>query len=215
MNPLRTGTTPAAPHSGGTSSENGLKLLKPPQQPSAGSTGTVPAELHDIYGPQPPAAQPPYLLYGLCILLPLLVAAALFWWLKTQRNRPVPAIPPGTAARSDLMLARELMAESTAREYLERLSEILRSYLEARFSLTTTRQTTGEFFRSLPGRLSPDHPLLPCKAELQHCLEMCDLAKFAHCPATLSALQEAEQTALNLITASEPKPPSESGRENR
>ena len=214
MTLLRTGTTQAPPF-GESGSENGLKLLDPPGQPSSGSTGALIDDLHDIYGPQPPVEQPPYLLYGLFILVALLSAAALFQWLKKRKGAPAPPIPPGTIARSDLMLARELMAENSAREYLEKLSEILRRYLEARFSLASTRQTTGEFFRSLAGGLSEDHPLLPFQKELQHCLEICDLAKFAHCPATLPTLQEAEQTILTFINSCEPESTRKSGGARR
>ena len=114
MTPLPSGIT-QPPQVGDTSSGNSLKLLNPPGQPSSGSTAVI-EELHDIYGPQPPLEQPPYLLYALCILIALLGAAALFRWLKKRSGAPAAPIPPGTIARSDLLLARELMAENSARE---------------------------------------------------------------------------------------------------
>lgn len=183
----------------------GLRLVNPDQQPPAGGAAAVPSSLHDIYGPLEPVEPPPYLLYALVALIPLLIAAALFWWLRKRKNRPAPPIPPGTAARSDLLLAREFMTEENTLQYLEKLSEILRNYIESKFSLNLTRQTTGEFLRSLKGSLPPDHGLIPFKKELQQCLETCDMAKFAHHPATLNHLREMEQTVLDFINVSEPE----------
>lgn len=88
--------------------------------------------------------------------------------------------------------------------YMDRISSILRSYLEARFALKTTRQTTREFFVSLARELSDNHDLATYNIELKSCLERCDLAKFAHQPAALEDLQEMEDSVLYLVNQTEP-----------
>ncbi len=174
-----------------------------PQQQSSGQAvqqPDVPAELHDIRGPLELPEPAPYLLLGLIALAALVALALLYWWIF-RRQRPVPPpIPPAVRARAELMRARELMAPERALSYMQRISEILRNYLEARFLLPTTRQTTREFFRHLAN--APE--LAACEDDLQSCLERCDMAKFAHQPAALDQLQAMEESVLELVNRTEP-----------
>jgi len=177
-----------------------------PQQQSPGQAvqqTDIPTELHDIKGPLDLPEPVPYLLYGLIALAALVVLALLYWWLFRRPKPVVPPIPPAVRARDELMRARELMTPEQALSYMQRISEILRRYLEARFLLPTTRQTTREFFRELTN--APE--LAACEDELQSCLERCDLAKFAHKPAALGQLQEMEESVLDFVNRTEPAAP--------
>jgi hypothetical protein len=188
-------TQATAPPSSSSSQDMPLQLVNPPSQ--TGDT-SIPTTLHDI---QPPLDLPepiPYILYGSIGLGVLLALGILLYWLYKRRNRPAPPIPPGILARSDLMEARSLMTETTTLTYMNRVSEILRRYIEARFSLTTTRQTTSEFFRSI-ATTGPNSQLTPYREELKQCLESCDLAKYAHRGALVTHLQQMEDTLLNFI----------------
>ena len=138
-----------------------LQLLQPRQSP--GQTAQPPAApttLHDIHGPIALPEPVPYLLYSLIGLAALVLLFLLYWWLVKRKKPAAPAIPPGMRARDELMRARELMTPEQALRYMERISEILRRYLEARFALRTTRQTTREFFQSLAGEV-PDNLYCP------------------------------------------------------
>ncbi len=96
------------------------------------------------------------------------------------------------------MEARSLITDSTTLKYMSRVSDILRHYIEARFSLNPTRQTTREFFIAV-AITKQGSPLTPYRAELKRCLESCDLAKYAHRGANVTQLQQMEDTNLSFI----------------
>ena len=69
------------------------------------------------------------------------------------------------------------MTLETAREFSIEVSEIVRSYIEARFHVRVAHQTTEEFLHEL---LEPSDALLAGHQELlAEFLHHCDLAKFA------------------------------------
>lgn len=190
--------------------EPSLRLLTPDGTGSTSSgtaagsvTGTEPLTFHDIHGPIQIAEPPPWLAYGLAALLVLCLLGGLWWWFRNRKQAAPPAIPAGVAARSGLMAARELMTPELQLKYMERVSAVLRTYLEQRFQLPTTRQTTQEFFTSI-GRGSRKYTeLTRYSDELKSCLEQCDMAKFAHRTATLESLQEMEKGILRFINRTE------------
>lgn len=106
-------------------------------------------------------------------------------------------------ARDKLMLARELMTAEQALAYMTRISDILRGYLEARFLVRTTRQTTREFFHTISGSMAEHPELAQFSGELKSCLERCDLAKFAHQPATAADLAAMENSVLSFVNTTE------------
>lgn len=179
-----------------SSSQNApLQLVNPPGQTA---DTAAPATLHDIYPPVNLPEPVPYLLYGSAVLTLLVALGLLLFWLHKKRNQPAPLIPPGVLARSELMEARSLITDATTLKYMSRVSDILRHYIEARFNLNPTRQTTREFFSSV-AITEQDSPLTPYRGALKRCLESCDLAKYAHCGAQVSQLQQMEDTVLDFI----------------
>jgi hypothetical protein len=183
---------------------SGLQL-RPPQQ-SAGQSSPQPstiAELHDIRGPIELPEPVPYGLYLVITAALLAIGAGVWWWLRHRGPAPVAAIPPAVLARDGLMRARELMTPEQTLAYMTQVSAILRSYLELRFTLAATSQTTREFYQTLPNRMAELPVLTLYRDELQHCLEQCDLAKFAHQPASLADMQQMENSLLAFINTTE------------
>ncbi len=196
-----------------------LKLLQPPPQasgPGHSAAQAPPAtRLRDIEGPvEVPMPLEDLLLYATLGLATLAALALLCRWLVKRPEKAVPTIPPGMRARDELLRARSLMTEGQVLLYLDRLSEILRHYIEARFTLQTTRQTTREFFATLSRNLSGHITLAPFSKELRDCLERCDMAKFAHQSTSLDTLREMEDLVNNFIIRTEHRP-DENTRERR
>jgi hypothetical protein len=181
-----------------------LKLLQPGQTPGQTTVpDALPQSLHDIYGPVLLPDPVPYLLYGSIALVMLALLLSAYWWFYKRPKPAAPPIPPGIMARDELMRARELMNPEQTLHYMERVSDILRRYLESRFHLYTTRQTTREFFQSLTTRIHENDALSGCSLELKNCLERCDMAKFAHQPSSIDHLQEMENSVLSFVNQTE------------
>ncbi|MBW2682948.1 MAG: hypothetical protein JRC69_05230 [Deltaproteobacteria bacterium] len=160
-----------------------LTLLNKPQKNATSLQQPQPAgqpqEIRDIYGPLELTERAGMLLYGGVIALLLLLAVAVFLLLKRRKKSTTPPTPPWEKALSELTEARKLLNPDRALLYMDRVSLILRNYVESRFGIKSTRQTTGEFLSTL-GSSSADPSIRSCKTELQTCLEQCDMAKFAH-----------------------------------
>ena len=93
-------------------------------------------------------------------------------------------VPPHETALQALeaLVAEDLIKKGDVKQFYQRISNILRHYIESRFCLRATEQTTEEFLTDLTGgdRLSDRHSTL-----LEAFLTHCDLVKFAeHQPAT-------------------------------
>jgi hypothetical protein len=111
-------------------------------------------------------------------LILLIIAILLFFILKRRRKPKAIASPPDVIALAELDRAKMLMEQPLA--YAERISTILRQYIEARFQIRSTRQTTREFFSSLQGGTTiAEVDIHNHTGELQECMEQCDRAKFA------------------------------------
>lgn len=187
-----------------------LTLLNPPQQQSPKTQQptitNIEEELHDIHGPVPLDEQPPYLLIFAALGLLLLIAAVLIWLRKKKGGAQIPVVPPWERALRDLAEAKKLLHPDKGLLYMDRVSQILRSYIESRFSIRSTRQTTREFLQGLTatGNGSPLHTY---KVELQGCLELADMAKFAHHLPELDNLQQMEYAVTSFIKRTEPEEP--------
>ncbi len=184
-------------------------LNKPPKSAQTTQSPTIPnntEQLRDIHGPVPIAEQPPYLLIAGLLLLVLVIAAAIFWFLK-KRVKPTPQpIPPWEKALLDLADAKRLLSPERALMYMERVSQILRSYIESRFSIQSTRQTTREFLQGLT-KIGGNSPLHTHKTELRGCLEQADMAKFAHHIPEVRNLEMVEDAIITFIKKTEPAEP--------
>jgi len=99
----------------------------------------------------PPLAKPlnPWLLAGLG-LAGVVVLALIITLVRRRLRRltpPPPPLPPHLLAYQalDRLLATDLLATSQIKAFYETLSDILRHYIEQRFGLRASEQTTEEF----------------------------------------------------------------------
>lgn len=170
--------------------------------------------LRDIRGPVLINEQPPYLLIAGIICLVLLVVVAIFLFLRKRGPATPPAIPPWEKALQELADAKELQTPERGLQYMSRASQILRRYIESRFAIQSTRQTTREFLQSLT-KIGVDSPIQRHKEELQSCLELADMAKFAHHIPQLSNLEKMEDAVTTFVKTTEPTEPDKASGQSK
>ena len=137
-------------------------------------------QLHDIRPPIRPPEPPPWPRWPLGAAAAILLAglAVVVWRLMRRRKpAPVPLSAPQWALRElDRLEALGLPAKGEINLYHTLLSDTVRRYLERRFQLPASHQTTAEFFQAVEG----SDQLTPAQRELlRELFERCDLAKFA------------------------------------
>ncbi len=174
----------------------------PQNQPLSAQDG----ELRDIIGPVVIAEQPPYLIIAGVICLLLVIAALIFWYLKNKKLPAPPPMPPWERAFLDLAEAKSLANAERGILYMDRVSQILRAYIESRFAIQSTRQTTREFLHSLTG-IGDSSPLRTYQTALQDCLEQADMAKFAHHLPQPDHLEQMEAAVTNFVQKTVPNEP--------
>ena len=185
-------------HAWAAPSNNELTLQYPHNSQSVQSDTTQ--DIHDIYPPLPlPEHYNWPLIFTLCCAV-LLIAGILFYFLRKRKQPAIAAPPPHQKALSELALARQFLVAGQSLAYAERISEILRSYIENRFYIRSTRKTTTEFLSSLTtGKNKDISELLLFKDSLTLCLQQCDLAKYAHKTADKDALEIMEESIRKFI----------------
>ena len=163
------------------------------------------SQLRDIHPPLllPEAADYIWLIAALLLLLAILGMA--IWFFRFRKKKVSLPLADETALL-DLAGARHLMTVEQALQYATTLSAILRRYIENRFRIQASRQTTKEFFAGLTA-----HPGLAAKEleghgdTLHSCLDQCDLAKFARCVPDLRSMEKMEQAVQDFIEATREK----------
>lgn len=152
------------------------------------------ADIEDVVDipPQPSYAWA-WILGGL-----LLLGSGLGLWYYVKKRRPLEIVrifkPAHELAyeRLHALVQDNLIETGQIKAFYERISNILRHYIEDRFRLRAPEQTTEEFLQELSrtDALAPDD-----KSGLREFLESCDLVKFArHEPQT-----EQIQTTFDLV----------------
>ena len=177
-----------------------------------------PMDMTPAHWPAPPSH------WLLVLLAVLLLAAAALWYFARRVTvvlaKPTPPPPPHATALAAIaaMRAEDWTGGDKQDPFFVRLSAIVRTYVEARFSIRAPERTTEEFIRD--ALKSPD--LTPAhRRRLADFLETSDLVKFAcHRPGTpelLTALDSAETFVRETIpapTTPSPLPPSSSSQTN-
>lgn len=166
--------------------------------------------LHDIQGPVPTPEYPPYLVETAIVLLILLALGLLYFFLKRRKKPQPPPIPPWDTALVELTEAGQLMSAGQGLLYMDKVAQILRRYIESRFAIHSTRQTTREFFMGLQD--SGPSSLLTYRSELRACLEQADMAKFAHLLPELQHMEGMESAVRTFITSTRPEIPTKGER---
>ena len=100
---------------------------------------------------------------------------------KKERVAPPPIPAHIKAAKAlDRLLAEQLIVKGQIKLFYEKVSDILRSYIEERFGLKAPERTTEEFLSELSGQSTVLQPvLLAHKTLITKFLTHCDLVKFA------------------------------------
>ena len=115
---------------------------------------------------------------GGVLLVLVLVGGSLWRTLRHRQAAATPQLTPYEIAQRDLnaLLAERLPEAGEYKRFYQRISAILRDYLENRFGVKAPRLTTEEFLRLLTStpELVREHREL-----LQKFLTACDLVKFA------------------------------------
>lgn len=169
-------------------------------------------DIHDIYGPLPlPEPTNWWIIAGAALGAVIVVVLVFLLLKKRSPRRAAVTIAPHTKALAELAEARQYMEQGQSLDYAAQVSMIVRQYIEQRFSLPTTRQTTREFFNSLQALLEDGsasapantgahlEPYRECREALRHCLEQCDLAKYAHKPADSDEMAHIEENVRLFI----------------
>ena len=188
-------------------------LRAPNSAPALQGNGAMPAgaagagDILDIYGPLALAEPFPYLLSGAGLLLLVLLAVALWLFLAHRKKRTDDRKPdPAIAALHSLQDAEEGLQRFGIGFFAGEVSRILRSYLEARFSLPATSSTTSEFFANLETSPAQEEMLVQHDNLLRHCLLLCDRVKFSRFLPEQEAVGALARSARHFIEATRPKP---------
>lgn len=183
-----------------------LKLLNPPHNtPSQPNSITSPSnsveELKDIYGPVIIKEQTYLGLYIVVSALLLLIGVSVILYLLSKRKKStIPKISSWQKALDEVTKARNLFDNGEHIKYMDKLSLILRTYIESRFAIKSTKQTTQEFLHSIHTK----SPLQKYKKQLKEWLQQADTAKFAKSIPTDKNLVELETGVINFINKTIP-----------
>ncbi len=182
--------------------------LLPPQgqtqakQPSTNISNTN-NEIHDIYGPIILSEPVPYLLLGGILASLVALMAFLFWYFKLRKKPALPPVPPWEKAKAELAAAKTHLNPKESIIYLEKASLVLRKYIESRFAIKSTKQTTHEFLTGLEFSTAKT-PLHTYKNDLKKCLQLADMAKFAHHLVAQPELEEIEENIVQFVDKTTP-----------
>ena len=138
-------------------------------------------------------------------VLPALMAAAalialgIYGLWRRRRNREVRVLLPHELALQRLEDIGALMQPARAREFSTAASDIVRQYIEQRFSVTATRRTTEEFLRDLLE--SSDAALAQHQGLLGEFLHQCDVVKFAAQSLTQRNMESLRDSARAFVLA--------------
>jgi hypothetical protein len=156
---------------------------------------------------------------ALWVLLPLLLAAALFVLARRLRTRedgaalPAPGPPPRppheiALAALAALAASPLLERGQVKEYHIEASDILRTYVGAHFGVDAREMTTGEVLSALEASGADAR----FREGLGAFLDQCDLVKFAKVRPAPDASRQALELGRRIVLDSVPAPaPAEPG----
>jgi len=156
--------------------------------------------LRDITGIEesPPTPAHSWLPYGLGLATVMVATLLLAGWKYYRLSLVTTEETADSWALAEMRRIDCLhLPDSGQIEQFHRLyAEVIRQYLEKRFQLRASRQTTPEFLQTMS-----DSPLLnPLQREiLQECLERCDLAKFANVQFPQDECRALSQSAHSFV----------------
>jgi hypothetical protein len=162
-------------------------------------------------GPKPlkeqwvaPADYTKWLLGGLALLV---AAAALVWWLrrrarKTEEAPPEPKLPADYIALTELTQIEKmnLLDSGRFKQYYTLITDVVRRYLEARYTIDAMDRTTSELLSELESRRRRR------VEKLEDLLNEADLVKFARLVPGIEAGHNAISMAREIVVKTKPSP---------
>ena len=139
------------------------------------------------------------------VFLAVALLVFLFWLRRKKKNSLQQEIPPWDIALAEFGRLRVQLKENRVAPTIcvIRLSDIIRTYLEKRFSLHAPTQTSTEFLNDLKREKSPLKP--DDKDFLAEFMTASDLVKFAKVPADADAIGNAINKAEILVKTTKPE----------
>ncbi len=173
----------------------GLRLAVLGAFAASAAAAPLAEDIRDIRGPR--NLLPDWVAPALAVFVVLLGVGLYGLW-RWRRTRRVRVLLPHELALEHLDEIRALMGTTaSAREFCTASSDIIRRYIEQRFNVTATRQTTEEFLRDLLE--SSNKSLAQHQALLEDFLHQCDFAKFAALSLTLNDMESLRQSARRFV----------------
>lgn len=156
----------------------------------------VAEDIRDIRGPR--SLLPGWVLPALAAGA-VLIALGIYGFWRWRRKRAARVLLPYEIALQRLEELGALMQPARAREFSIAVSDIVRIYIEQRFSVTATRRTTEEFLHDL--LKSSDAALSRHQGLLGEFLHQCDFVKFAAQSLTRQNMESLLQSARAFVLA--------------
>jgi len=163
-------------------------------------------KIAEIEGVVDVPAKPSYWWIWLLVLLGI-VAVAIFWFnRRSQQVKELVRIfkPAHEIAYERLrtLIEQDLVKTGKIKEFYERISDILRHYIEHRFNLRAPERTTEEFLAELA---SANILGKPDSERLAEFLQHCDLVKFAKYNPTTEQIQRTFDLVKDFIETTKSK----------
>jgi len=158
------------------------------------------AAIQDIRGPRS-LYDLQYLYITLAVILAAIIIALVILYIKKRKKAEASIAPPRPAHEIayealTALKQKDLTKTGKVKEYYFELSDIVRRYLENRFSFKAPEMTTEEFLSHLreTDQLRPDH-----KGLLREFLSHCDLVKFAKYLPEEKEIEASFESAKGLV----------------
>ena len=158
--------------------------------------------IKDITLPIAPARKADWLVYVFSIWggIVLIICIIAYWqYRKNAKEYIAPKIPAHEIAfeKIRILLEEKLIENKQIKLFYNKISNILRHYIEDRFNLSAPEQTTEEFLRDLESSnvLNKEYKLI-----LKEFLSHCDLVKFAKHEPSNEKIQKTFDTCKNFIS---------------
>ncbi|NMC62955.1 MAG: protein BatD [SAR324 cluster bacterium] len=161
-------------------------------------------DIRDIHGLVPISSWFEILRYCMIVFFIVLFSILIFQYLKSRKfKKTMPQKSAEELAFEALREAKSLMSTEQSRDFAFRLSTILRCYIEARYSISATSETTEEFLERMSR--GKESELNAYSNLLKNFLLHCDIAKFARAKLSFPELSDLYDSAWQFVEASKPK----------
>jgi len=168
-------------------------------QPAPPSDTAAALDIRDIRGPK--TLFPWGLVLALLAGGVVLAAGGYVLW-RRRRRRPPRPLTYFEIALQRLEELRAIMQPAKVREFSSDISDTVRRYIEERFNVTATHQTTEEFLYDI--LRDEKSALAKHRALLAEFLRQCDLAKFAGLSLSMANMESLYESARGFVIGTIP-----------